>query len=186
MIRRLGFLIGIGFLIIFATGSSALAKAKADAKLSEENEKAAEIVTAGETVTADDTVTAGETVTFELSDLEPVNEDWLIGYKDENYYNRRSNPEFSHNTVIVAVDAELLDTAKVNVLCEKYGLSITYDYETFEMYALSSEKEMSDEELNKLIDDLSQEEGILSVSKDYICYTTSDPGVTAGFGLFTE
>ncbi len=202
MIRRLGFLIGIGFLIIFATGSAALTKAKDDAaKGSATNEKAAETVTvdvsALEPATEDmllgykdeDYFNKGEefdTVTVEISDLEPLNEDWLIGYKDENYYNRQLHPEFSHKTVIVAVDEEILDNAKVKELCEKYGLDITYDYNSFAMYALSSENEMSDEVLDKLIDDLSKEEGVLSVSKDHICYINSDSEVSTGFGLCIE
>ncbi|MCR5585086.1 MAG: hypothetical protein K6F63_06625 [Lachnospiraceae bacterium] len=201
MIRRLGFIVGIGFLILFAASSTALAKNKDTANGSAENEKAAETVTvdvsalepaAGDMLSGykdEDYFNKGEdfdTVTVEVSDLEPLNEDWLIGYKDENYYNRHSQPEFSHKTVIVAVDEEILDNAKVKALCEKYGLDITYDYNNFAMYALSSENEMSDEVLDKLIDDLSKEEGVLNVSKDYICYINSDSEVSSGFGLCTE
>ncbi len=165
MFKKIGFVAALGIITFMALRNL-------DISASEAAEK---VTLAAETPASEKEI---ETVTLELSDLETfdhsgLSEDLIIGYKDADYYKRMS-PEFSHNTVIITVDEEILDREKVEGLCEKYDLSILYDYANFSMYALTSETEFSDTELAKLIDDLSLEEGIVSVHRDYICHTTDD------------
>ncbi len=200
MVKKIGFIIVLGIVILLASGSSDLKNSKAAEKEGEMPE------------------TEYETITVDVEDLTPVTEEMLIGYKDEDYYKRMTNgagfetatldmddlanmisgdiieykdsdyfnhsPEYSHNTVLVSVDEEVLDSEKVEALCEKYGLSIMYDYENFAMYALSSETELSDTELGKLIEDLSSEEGILAVERDQIIRITDGANLGVSLGLF--
>lgn len=170
MIKRIGFIITVGLVILFAAGSAAEKDSKAAENKNEVNGPSTD-----------------STVTVNVNDLTDnfLSEDMLIGYKDESYYNSFAE-EYSHKTVIVAVDPEILDTHKVKALCEKYALDITYDYNSFDMYALSSAEELSDEALNTLIDELSNEDGIISVSKDYIAHITDNASVSGGFGLCIE
>jgi len=166
MIRKIGLIICLGAVILFASASSDVERSKA----------------AENTPTAEPTAEPSfETVTIDISDLEPVTEEMLIGYKDEDYYKRYS--EYSHNTVLLSVDESILDNAGVLDLCDKYGLSIMYDYQNFSMYALTSEEAFSDEELATLIKNLSQENGVLSVEKDYICHITDGANLGLSLGI---
>ncbi len=115
-----------------------------------------------------DPVETPETVEINAGDLEEAGDLDIIGYKDLEFF---ENEEYSHNTVIISVDKEIIDRAGIEALCEKYGLSIMYDYTNFDMYALSSAVELTDDELDKLIEDLTNENGIIMVSKDHICHT---------------
>ncbi len=122
-----------------------------------------------------------ETMTIAIEDLEAYGDIDIIGYKDPDYYNRR--PEYSHNSVLVSVDEAILDRAGMEALCEKYGLTIMYDYENFSMYALTREEAFSDEALEALIADLSSEAGILSVEKDSICYINDGANFDLGLSI---
>ncbi len=200
MVKKIGFIIVLGIVILLASGSSDLSNTKAAEKDGEVPE------------------TEYETVTFDVDDLTPVTEEMLIGYKDEDYYKRMTNgagfetatldmddlknmisgdiieykdsdyfnnsSEYSHKTVLVSVDEEVLDREKVEALCEKYALSIMYDYANFAMYALTSETEFTDFELAKLIEDLSAEEGVLAAERDYICRITDGANLGVSLGLF--
>ncbi len=204
MIKRIGFIITVGFVILFAAGSAATKDPKAAENKNEINEPSTDsTVTVSVNDLADNSVSEDmligykdksyynsneDTITVDVSDLTsdyPITEDMITGYKDDSYYNSFAE-EYSHKTVIVAVDPEILDTYKVKALCEKYALDITYDYNSFDMYALSSAEELSDEALNTLIDELSNEDGIISVSKDYIAHITDNASVSGGFGLCIE
>ncbi len=168
MIKRICFITVLITLALVASGSSRAAGSVEDKK--------EDIAPAADT----------ETVTLDVNELEPISEDMLIGYKGDDYWDQWSLPkefggcfdlepvekeEYSHKTVIISVDKEIIDRAGIEALCEKYGLSILYDYTNFDMYALSSAVELTDVELDKLIDDLSNESGVVSVSKDHICHT---------------
>ncbi len=204
MIKRIGFIITVGLVILFAAGSAAAKDSKPAENKNEINEPSTDAtVTVNVNDLADNSVSEDmligykdnsyynsneETITVDVSDLTDIgtiSEDMIIGYKDPDYYNSFTE-EYSHKTVIVAVDPEILDTDKVKALCEKYGLGITYDYNSFDMYALSSAEELSDEALNTLIEELSNEDGIISVSKDYIAHITDNASVSGGFGLCIE
>ncbi len=196
MIKRIGFIITLGVVIFLASSSSALKESKAAQNSTEEDGMVTVDVSELETVSEEALLGYKEPGFYkgvseydeidvsDLTDLGPISEDMIIGYKDDSYFNR-FNEEYSHKTVIIAVDEEILDDEKVSALCEKYGLSITYDYNNFNMYALSSSEELTEEGLNNLIEDLSNEAGILNVSKDYICHTT-DSEATGDFGLCVE
>ncbi len=57
--------------------------------------------------------------------------------------------EYSLRTLIVSV-TEKFDEAELKEFCEKYGLSVTYDYDSFNMYAMSLAEDHSVEELREL------------------------------------
>ncbi len=158
MVKKIGFVITLAMVIFLASGSGDAQSKAAEKEADPVNEE------------------KYETVTVNIDDLQSAEGIDIIGYKDESYYNRMANPSYSHNTVLISVDEEVLNDEKVEAICKKYDLSILYDYENFNMYALSSEKTLSDMELAKLIDDLSLEEGVLTVERDYIC--TIDDGMS--------
>lgn len=57
--------------------------------------------------------------------------------------------EYSLRTLIISV-TEKFDEAELKEFCEKYGLSVTYDYDSFNMYAMSLAEDHSVEELREL------------------------------------
>ncbi len=74
---------------------------------------------------------------------------------------------FSHNTIIVYVKNGTSEE-EIQTLCKKYNLQVLYIYKNFSSCALSSERFLSNSELNKLIKKLESEPCVLSVQKDYI------------------
>jgi len=81
---------------------------------------------------------------------------------------------YSHYTVIVSVERKF-EEDELNALLEKYNLNLKYDYQTMNMYALSSPVELSDEELDELINNLLKEDNIIAVNKDYISQLDTQP-----------
>ena len=67
---------------------------------------------------------------------------------------------------VVAVDSETVNPEVIASLCEKYRLTVLYDYESLSMYALSTVDTLSPEAFDEMIEKLSAEKGILSVEKD--------------------
>ena len=200
MIKKIGFIAALGIVVFLASGSVALRSKAAvkDAAPEEEIETVNLDLTETAPITEDMLIgykdadyfkrfTEGsssepsETVTIGIEELESYGDIDIIGYKDPDYYNRR--PEYSHNTVLVSVDEAILDRAGMEALCEKYGLTIMYDYENFSMYALTREEAFSDEALEALIAGLSNETGILSVEKDSICYITDGANFDLGLSI---
>ncbi len=87
-------------------------------------------------------------------------------------------PEHSNSTVIISV-VEGTTREMVEAICAKYsdyGLSIMYDYDSIDAYALRTAIELPDAELFALIDALESEECITDASLDYI-YRLDDPVV---------
>ena len=65
----------------------------------------------------------------------------------------------------------------IEAICAKYsdyGLSIMYEYDSINAFALKTEVELPDSELFALIDALNAEECITDASLDYI-YRLDDP-----------
>lgn len=75
--------------------------------------------------------------------------------------------EYSHNTVIVMVK-EGTEESQIQQICDAYNLEIKYSYDTISGYALSSQKELTDKELNELIKSINEYNFVLSVEKDYV------------------
>ena len=77
--------------------------------------------------------------------------------------------EYSDRTLIIAFEAgskqEVLED-----LCEKYDMEILYDYENFSMAAVAFTSSKSDKQMQKLIEEISVEEGVLSVERDQIMH----------------
>lgn len=77
----------------------------------------------------------------------------------------QAEEEGNTSTIIISVDEDFTDQ-DIDSICHKYDLKITYDYDTLSMYALTTEKTVTEDELDQLIEDLSAEDGILLVEED--------------------
>ena len=77
--------------------------------------------------------------------------------------------EFSPRTLIVSVE-DGFTAADMQALCDKYGLSITYEYDNFAMFAVSLDHDAADSEMYALITYLSAEPGVLAVERDAIVH----------------
>ena len=85
-------------------------------------------------------------------------------------------PEHSNSTVIIST-VEGTTREMIEAICAKYsdyGLSIMYEYDSINAFALKTEVELPDSELFALIDALNLEECITDASLDYI-YRLDDP-----------
>ncbi len=61
----------------------------------------------------------------------------------------KTGQEYSPRTLLISV-TEKFSEAELKEFCEKYGLSVTYDYNSFNMYAMSLAEDHSVEELREL------------------------------------
>ena len=82
-------------------------------------------------------------------------------------------PRYSPRTLLVSVESWRKE-AGIADLCERHHLSVVYDYHLMSMYAVSTERDYTDGEMEALIAALEQERGILSVQRDQI-YRLTDP-----------
>ena len=77
-----------------------------------------------------------------------------------------AEPEHSMKTLIVSVD-ENASKKKIKKIFKKLGLSIVYDYENSNMYAVELAEETDEAGLNAMIEKLEAYDAIISVEKDY-------------------
>ena len=82
-------------------------------------------------------------------------------------------PRYSPRTLLISVEAWRKE-AGIADLCERHHLSVVYDYHLVSMYAVSTERDYTDGEMEALIAALEQERGVLSVQRDQI-YRLTDP-----------
>lgn len=82
-------------------------------------------------------------------------------------------PRYSPRTLLVSVESWRKE-AGIADLCERHHLSVVYDYHLMSMYAVSTERDYTDGEMEALIAALEQEQGVLSVQRDQI-YRLTDP-----------
>ena len=82
-------------------------------------------------------------------------------------------PRYSPRTLLISVESWRKE-AGIAELCERYHLSVVYDYHLVSMYAVSTERDYTDGEMEALIAALEQERGVLSVQRDQI-YRLTDP-----------
>lgn len=92
---------------------------------------------------------------------------WSFNQEDNQMNQDSEEPEYSSNMIIISVKADATEN-ELTKLFEKYDLTVVYDYNNFNMYALKTSREMSDEELDKLISELEQDDNVLMAEKDYI------------------
>ncbi len=86
----------------------------------------------------------------------------------------KAGQEYSPRTLLIAV-AEKFGEAELKEFCEKYGLSVTYDYNTMNMYAMSLAEDHSIDELRELAAKIEAEnENVLSCELDAVISLT-DP-----------
>ena len=78
-------------------------------------------------------------------------------------------PMYSDTTLLICVEEDFSDK-KLKKICKKYDLSVVYDYENLNMYALSTAEPLSEEDMLSLINALSEEEGITYAERDGITY----------------
>lgn len=86
--------------------------------------------------------------------------------------------EYSDSTLILSLDPDMTEEAFAALL-EKYGLHTVYDYDSFTMAAVGTEKPCTADELDRLIASLSEEKGVLGVEKDNVIRLT-DPILADG------
>lgn len=82
--------------------------------------------------------------------------------------------EYSHNTLIVMVK-EGTKRDQVQAICDSYNLEIKYSYGSISGYALTSEKTLTDEELEGLIKSIKEYNFVTSVEKDYVMHLDGNP-----------
>ncbi len=86
----------------------------------------------------------------------------------------KAGQEYSPRTLLIAV-AEKFGEAELKEFCGKYGLSVTYDYSTMNMYAMSLAEDHSIDELRELAAKIEAEnENVLSCELDAVIRLT-DP-----------
>ena len=78
-------------------------------------------------------------------------------------------PDHSMKTVIVSV-SEDASQKTVKKIFKKLGLTILYDYDNLNMYAVSLAEETDEEGLTELIEKLEAYDEILMAERDYISY----------------
>lgn len=72
---------------------------------------------------------------------------------------------YSRSVVLVSVDGDM-KRKDMEKICRKYDLSILYEYKSFSMYALQTNGDRRDREMNELTAALEKEKGILSAERD--------------------
>lgn len=77
--------------------------------------------------------------------------------------------EYSKRTVIVNLSGELSDS-DVEKLAGDYDLDIVYIYKNFNSCALSAKRDLTEEEMASLIEKLTNDSRVLSVSRDAIMH----------------
>ncbi|MGN1022771.1 MAG: hypothetical protein ACI4OJ_04665 [Lachnospiraceae bacterium] len=70
--------------------------------------------------------------------------------------------------VVLVWTDEKLPKKELHDILTRYSLSVVYDYENFNAYALSSQTDLSEEEMDKLLQDLSQEPHVLEALRDEV------------------
>ena len=86
--------------------------------------------------------------------------------------------EYSDSTLILSLDPDMTEETFAALL-EQYGLHVIYDYDSFTMAAVGTEKPCTADELDRLIASLSEEKGVLGVEKDNVIRLT-DPILADG------
>ena len=82
------------------------------------------------------------------------------------YNNNEMGPTYSNKVLILAFDREKEEL--LTYLCAKYNLEIIYDYKNFNMAALAIKEDLTEEEIEDLLQQLRLEDGVISVEKDQI------------------
>jgi len=75
--------------------------------------------------------------------------------------------EYSHRTVIVSLE-EGVSSEDVDLLAADFNLSVVYKYSIINACALTADRDLTDAELDDLIDRLEKDSRVLSVGKDYV------------------
>ncbi len=82
--------------------------------------------------------------------------------------------EYSRTTLIVRM-AENTAADKAKALFDRLGLEIVYSYLDGAMYAVKTDHEMTDAEMNRLMSALLDEDIVVGVEKDYVVRLPEDP-----------
>ena len=84
-----------------------------------------------------------------------------------------SGQEVSPRTVLITVSDDL-SSEELQALLKKYSLTVKYDYDSMNIYALEADHDMTAKELSTLLESLVKEEKILSAEPDQVIKLT-DP-----------
>ena len=87
-----------------------------------------------------------------------------------------SSAEYKNSVFIISVEPDTTDET-MSALFEKYGLDIVYDYENFNMYAVSVSEPLDAEQTDKFIKALEEYDFILMVEPDSVVYIDSSAEV---------
>lgn len=113
-----------------------------------------------------------ETVEADVSKFEKANPDFVsetLRTPDQLKRISKSGQEYSHKTLIVTLE-DTVTPAQIDELAADFGLDVGYKYSMMKACSLSSPVELTDKELDKLIENLEKDGRVISVSKDYIYY----------------
>ena len=78
---------------------------------------------------------------------------------------RPGGDTYSRSVVLVSVEKKMA-RSDMEKICRKYDLSILYEYKNFSIYALQTNGDRRDREMNELTAALEKEKGILSAERD--------------------
>ncbi len=120
---------------------------------------------------------SGEYVSADVSSLEKMDPDWAahtLRTPEQLKGNQNTVEEYSHRTVIVSL-ADGVTSEQIDSLAVDFGLEVVYKYSIINGCALSSPRDLSDREFDKLISEMEKDTRVVSVSKDRIYHLDPPP-----------
>lgn len=120
---------------------------------------------------------AAETEDSETSDVEVYHGEAAVQMIADDTVSFGCNTgECANSVFIISVEPDTPDET-MNELFEKYDLDIVYDYENFNMYAVSVSEPLDAEQTDSFIKELEQYDYILAVEPDSVVYLDSSAEV---------
>ena len=168
---------------IETTGEGGIVGEAADAAVQEHGEFTEKLPAAipgtNDTDTDKDPDTSGndsgeQTTELDPSELEISDLGESLGeFKDESYWERMldkdSRPTHSDKVFLICVEPETPEYV-INDFIEKYGFTVIYDYENFNMYALEAPEPKSEDEIYDFCKELESYSFVLSAEPDGMIY----------------
>ena len=129
--------------------------------------------------TTETTDNSYETTELNIEDIEPYFPGEDLGeYKDESYWDRmldtgNDDDKTENKVFLISVDAGTTDEMMNGVIAD-YGLTVVYDYENFNMYAIAVPEALNKQQSDDFIAELTEKyDFILSAEPDSIAYLDS-------------
>lgn len=84
---------------------------------------------------------------------------------------------YSDSTLLLSVDQQFTD-AELKQLCKKYELSVVYQYQNFDMFALKTRHPYTDQEMGDLLENLKAEKNVTDAQRDTIMHLDDGETIT--------